>query len=55
VPSLDTFNIPDALSMTLNVIRHIQSAMTIIVNPFPPELCLYVISDKVCETSHNRL
>mmetsp|Transcript_35721 Transcript_35721/g.33855 ORF Transcript_35721/g.33855 Transcript_35721/m.33855 type:complete len:838 (+) Transcript_35721:304-2817(+) len=46
VPSLDTFNIPDALSVSVNVMRHIQNTTTIIVNPFPPEICLNIISDK---------
>lgn len=50
VPSLDTFNIPDALSVSVNVIRHIQNDLTITVNPISPEICLNVISDKVRKT-----
>lgn len=46
VPVFETFNIVDELSISINVIRHLQSAVTIIINPIPLELRTYLISDK---------
>jgi hypothetical protein len=47
VPAMETFNIATALSVPVNVIKHLQSAMNIIVNELPPRLCVNLISDKV--------
>jgi len=46
VPAMETFNIATALSVPVNVIKHLQSAMNIVVNELPPKLCLNLISDK---------
>jgi signal transduction histidine kinase len=46
IPAMETFNINSALSVPVNVIKHLQSAIKIVVNPYPAGMCLNVISDK---------
>lgn len=43
---METFNIMAALTIAVNVIKHLQSAIKIIVNPLPVNLCENLISDK---------
>lgn len=47
VPAMETFNIAVALSIPVSVIKHLQSAMNIIVDELPPKLSVNLISDKV--------
>jgi signal transduction histidine kinase len=46
VPAMETFNIVAALTIPVNVIKHLQSAINIVVNPLPVNLCENLISDK---------
>jgi signal transduction histidine kinase len=46
VPAMETFNIIAALSIPVNVIKHVQSLINIVVNPLPANLCENLISDK---------
>jgi signal transduction histidine kinase len=46
VPAMETFNISEALSMPVDVIRHLQSNIEIVVKPLPLNFCEDMISDK---------
>jgi signal transduction histidine kinase len=46
VPSMETFNIAAALSMPVDMIKHLQSNVEIVVKPLPLNFCEDMISDK---------
>jgi signal transduction histidine kinase len=46
VPAMETFNIVAALSIPLNIMKHLQSAIKIVANPLPLNLSEDLISDK---------
>lgn len=45
-PEMETFDLKAAVEMSVTCINHLQTARTIVVHPYQPEICLHVISDK---------
>mmetsp|Transcript_29043 Transcript_29043/g.27831 ORF Transcript_29043/g.27831 Transcript_29043/m.27831 type:complete len:1116 (+) Transcript_29043:177-3524(+) len=46
VPSMETFNLSAAFVMPVNCVKHLSTNIEIIINPFPKEMCLFLITDK---------
>jgi signal transduction histidine kinase len=46
VPAMETFNISETMSMVVDIIKHLQSNIEIVVKPLPLNLCEDMISDK---------
>jgi signal transduction histidine kinase len=45
-PEMETFDLKAAVEMSVTCINHLQTARTIVVHPYPAEMCMHVISDK---------